>query len=198
MNSSNKFQLEIKKLFWRGEPHEHDRDLCLHGNVFVKIGDTVLDCGLDEGVMEGWAVSAGAYRMLKSLYKNHSNHTQDSTNQLLPCCGHFMCFDEKGELDIGGCNNGVDWSVVRENGNVTLTAKNKNEEHTQVTIPFEEYREIIFKFADEVKAFYDKSEPKFPQDELEIKTYVRFWEDFSKFRLNSERQKLTHENHNRQ
>ena len=166
------FELKIQKLYWiNGDAYDPD-DLCLNGDVFVKIGNKVLDNDKD-----GWTVSAGAYRMLQSLYRDHMAGNEQ---HLLPCCGHFMFVDEEtDQLIISGCPNGLDWSVMHENGMVRLMADANN----QIIIPFNEYKDIVFKFADEIKAYYDKCTPKKPkQDDFENKAYERFWSDWEKLR----------------
>jgi len=167
------FEIKINDLYWIQEVADDPADLCLHGKVFVKIGDKVID----DGVTEDWSVSAGAYYMLKSLYHDH---LAGGDTNLRPCCGHFMVIDEKtNELFIMDCSYGLDWSVTHENGMVKLSV----DENTQTVLPFEEYKSIIFEFADTIKSFYDKCSPKTPTGkDFEVKAYQRFWRDWRKMR----------------
>ena len=168
------FEIKIINLHWINETNEDPNDLCLHGNVFVKIGNKIID----DGVANLWTVSSGAYRMLETLYRNHNDSDECYEEHLLPCCGHFMFVDEKTDkLIICGCPNGIDWTVIHENNMVKLV----EDESTQIIMPFEEYKNAVFNFADKVKMFYDKCLPKHPNPE-DAKAYQRFWLDWEKFR----------------
>jgi hypothetical protein len=174
------FELKIMSLHWASGAPDDSLDLCLHGKVFVKIDDKIID----DGINDSWTVSTGAYRMLESLYNNHiscfsEDVVLDCEKHLLPCCGHFMFVDEKtGELGIIGCPNGVDWSVLHENGMVKLVSNSD----IQAIISLDEYRDIVFRFADKIKAFYDKSSPKTPDPECDIVAYLKFWANWEQMR----------------
>ncbi|MCL2675364.1 MAG: hypothetical protein FWE84_02075 [Firmicutes bacterium] len=166
------FELKVNDMRWMNGMVDDPADLCLHGKAYVKIGDTVLD----DGTANDWAVSAGAYRMLESLYKNHIKGREE---HLLPCCGHFMFIYEKTDsLIITGCPKGIDWSIVHENGTVKISS----DTNAQAVIPFEDYKAIVFGFADTVKSFYDNCSPKNSQDAFENQAYQRFWENWRKIR----------------
>ena len=166
------FHLDIINLHWIDETNDNPADLCLHGKLFVKIGDEILDDG-----MHNWTVSAGAYRMLESLYGDHQSGYEE---HLLPCCGHFMFVDEKtDELIISGCPSGIDWSVTHESDTVRLAT----DKSSQIVISFEEYKATVFKFADAIKSFYAKCTPKqIKEDNFEDKAYERFWMNWNKMR----------------
>ena len=174
------FELRIIDLHWIDGTADDPEDWCLHGNVFVRIGDEIIDDGVSNS---GWTVSAGAYYMLETL---HNNHKQDSGNQLLPCCGSSMHIDEKTDtFDIIGCINGLDWSVTHENGKVRLTTAL----NTETVLTFAEYKSVVVDFADEIKAFYAKCSPKvFMGDfaEYDKRCYERFWVDWDKMRNDKE------------
>lgn len=167
------FELKINDLYWIKGVADDPADLCLHGKVFVKIGDKVID----DGIEKDWAVSAGAYYMLKSVY---SDHLTGSSEVLHPCCGHFMFIDEKTDaLVIMDCPLGLDWSVKHEGCIVKLIV----DEHTQIVIPLAEYKETVFEFADAIKSFYNACSPKVPTGEkFEVDGYQKFWEDWEKLR----------------
>ena len=57
------FVIEIIALHWIDGKEDDGKDLCLHGNVFVRIGNEIIDNGVDND----WIVSAGALMMLHSI-----------------------------------------------------------------------------------------------------------------------------------
>lgn len=78
------FTIDATDLAWLEGCEE--ADLCLHGHGTAVIGERTLtyDC----------TVSATALQLLKSLTEDH---IPAGDNQMLPCCGHFLIPDEKGE-----------------------------------------------------------------------------------------------------
>ena len=174
---SNKFSLKIFDLFWLGDEKDYHEDFCLHGRVQAIIGDEILDDGLNDDLDE-WTVSAGAFRMLQSIYSDHYSGKEE---HLLPCCGHFMFINDKmDELAILGCPNGIDWNIKHIGNDVVL----KSAKGTMVTLPLEEYKGVIFDFADAIEDVYKKSAPKKLHEECEQKAYERFWQDWHKLRNN--------------
>ena len=132
---SNKFSLKIFDLFWLGDEKDYHEDFCLHGRVQAIIGDEILDDGLNDDLDE-WTVSAGAFRMLQSIYSDHYSGKEE---HLLPCCGHFMFINDKmDELAILGCPNGIDWNIKHIGNDVVL----KSAKGTMVTLPLEEYKGV--------------------------------------------------------
>jgi len=168
------FELRIIDLHWIDGSSDYPDDLCLHGHVFVRIGEEVLD----DGTSDGWTVSAGAYQLLKSAYEDH---IADDINDihLLPCCGDGIWIDETTDkLRICGCISGLDWSVTHEGGAVRLTTGS----NTQVILSLEEYRTIVFQFADAIQVFYETCSPKSFFDEVAEQGYHRFWTDWTQWR----------------
>jgi len=171
------FELRIIDLRWHSGEKDDPDDLCLRGKVFVRIGDEVIDDGVSH---DGWCVSAGAYRLLESLYGDYKYDSEAYLEHLLPCCGHWVIVDEKTDkLNIIGCINGLDWAITHKDSAVILTT----DSNTQVSIPFDEYQKIIYNFADEIKAFYDQCSPKktFYWD-FEEHVYRKFWENWDEMR----------------
>ena len=168
-------EIRIIDLHWITGSEDDPSDLCLHGNVFLRIGNEIIE---DEADYKK-TVSLSAYRMLESLYSDHIHG--DNGQLLLPCCGSFMGVDkETDEPIIVGCPNGRDWSVTHLGQTVTLTTA----EGTQVCMPSEEYREIVFEFVDAVKSFYDECSPKIIIDDYENEGYRKFWDNWEARRNN--------------
>ena len=168
------FEIKITEMGWVQETADEPEDCCLHGKVFVKIGDTIVD----PGDIDRWTISATAYHLLQSLYKNHNNPGESYAGHMLPCCGHMMFINKaQDRLVIDGCPNGIDWTVTHEGGMVKLIYN----EHTQGVLSLADYRAIVFAFADQVKGFYNRCQPKTmaPEDR---EGYQRFWDDWHKMR----------------
>ena len=83
------------------------------------------------------------------------------------------------KVDICGCPNGVDWSVLHENDDVILIT----ETGKRTVIPIDEYRKTVFAFADLIESFYNSAEDKIiPEDEFDRKGYVAFWNEWRALR----------------
>ena len=160
------FSIEVSNLHWMEGPKQAE-DLCLHGNVVAVIGDEVLK-------YDNATVSSTALYLLKSVKENHKIY---ESNQMLPCCGFFMIANETlSKVDICGCPNGVDWSVLHENDDVILIT----EAGKRTVIPIDEYRKTVFAFADLIESFYKSAEDKIiPEDEFDLNGYVAFWNEWN-------------------
>lgn len=87
------FEIDIKALCWINESKDDPDDLCLHGDVSVKIGNELFTYYA--------TVSSTALYLLKSLTENHIIGQE---NQMLPCCGFTMLANEDlTNVDIIGC-----------------------------------------------------------------------------------------------
>lgn len=96
---------------------------------------------------------------------------------MLPCCGHFIIPNDYDDtVEICGCTNGIDWSVLHTDGFVKLVTEKANE----ITINTESYIKIVFDFVDKVKEFYEKSEAKnIPTDDFDREGYIKFWKEWN-------------------
>ena len=157
------FKLEILEKYWLpGQPEE--TDLCLHGTVWVQIGDDVLE---DEVCL-----SAAALHLLRSVTEEHQ---PDELAKLFPIDGFCWTPDGEGSIYLGGCpNGGFDGYVTHEDDVVRIAL----EELPAVQIPLTEYQAKVFAFADQVEAFFRQSKPKFVNDELDKLWYPLFWEEW--------------------
>ena len=164
------FKLSVDNLSWiDGDPDNPD-DLCAHGHAVAYIGDEIFEYDA--------TVSAGALYMLKSLSEDHIIHED---NQMLPCCG-FAVYARRSEpdtVDICGCPNGIDWSVIHDGDMVRLITETGKE----TKLPIEEYRAAVFAFADTVEAFYRRSAPRIvPENETDREGYAAFWREWRRRR----------------
>lgn len=164
-----KFLIDATELCWIDGSVDNSEDLCLHGHAVVYIGGERLeyDC----------TVSATALYLLKTLTENHIIHED---NQMLPCCGHFYIPDAGLEnVTISGCDNGIDWTVKHNGSDVILALENG----TEVTVPLEEYRQEVYRFADKIENYYKSCSPKkLPEDKFSHDGYIAFWNEWHRRR----------------
>ena len=164
-------ELKALNLHWL-ENCEAERDLCAHGSVYLKLGDKIVS----EEKPDDWTVSAAAYYFLKTLKENHSI-SEDS--HLIPHCGHTMWeVGEEKELYIGGCDIGVDWNITH------LLHKVIHEivEGEFVETDFDQWRDEVCKFSDEVMKFYEISSSKIIDDEEDKKGFELFMKEWKRLR----------------
>ncbi|MBE6607742.1 MAG: hypothetical protein E7633_04235 [Ruminococcaceae bacterium] len=163
------FTIKVSNLHWIDNLNQTE-DLCLHGNATVTIGDEVWQ-------YDNTTVSSTALYLLKSIKEDHKIYCESS--QMLPCCGFTMVANETlSKVDICGCPNGVDWSVLHENDNVVLIT----ETGKRTVIPIDEYRQTVFEFADLIESFYKSSQEKIPEDEFDRNGYIAFWNEWKTLR----------------
>ncbi|PAB60336.1 hypothetical protein [Anaeromicrobium sediminis] len=161
------FKICILEKNWLKECENVETDLCLHGRVNVIIGDEVVAENYD------CTISSTAIYLLKSLTNNH--YMDEMSNQMLPCCGHFIIPMEDDTVEISGCQVGVDWSVIHKGNSVSI----KTRRGTEININIDEYRESVIKFVDEVEQFYINSGKKvLPEDDFYKKGYSQFWNEW--------------------
>jgi len=168
--TSNKFKIDILSKKWLFEPSEND--LCAHGQLKVKIGDEII---VDEKNDDGWTISATAQLLLRTLERSHSKK-EPVGDQLIPCCGHFLVYDDDmEEVYVGSCPSGFDWEVKHEDDKVIL----KTENGIETQIDFVDYKTKILEFVDEVEQFYkDSPKKEIPTDEFDRKGYLQFWKEW--------------------
>lgn len=160
------FKIIINDLYWIGGDKDDPKDLCLHGNLTVHIGDTIL---ADHGT-----VSATALYLLKTLTKDKIMNEYDI--QMIPCCGHFMIANnDLSEVLISGCDKGTDWSTIHDGDNIRIILPNGKTE----LISFDIYKKEVLDFVDKIEAFYLSCAPKeLPNDEFRKNGYIAFWNEW--------------------
>ncbi len=163
------FSINATDLQWIDGTKDNPEDLCLHGHVIVVIANRKIECDA--------TISATAIYLLKSLTENHIIHQE---NQLLPCCGHTLIPNEKlDNVEIIGCDNGVDWSVTHNNNTVILELEDGTKDFTSI----DDYKSEVFRFADMIEDFYNSCTPKvIPNDSFERDGYIAFWNEWHRRR----------------
>jgi len=168
------FSIEIKRFWWiRDDGNDDPEDLCLHGELSVRIGDELIE--------DGCVVSVTALYLLRTLTEDYAPGCyHPGCSQIMPCCGHFMLADEKNEIvHVHGCPHGQEWAVHHVNKSVELMT----EQGTRTIVPLDEYRETVFAFADRVMAHYMQCQPKIlPEEDFERDGCLMFWREWARRR----------------
>ncbi|WP_143069722.1 hypothetical protein [Hymenobacter actinosclerus] len=171
----NQFELQLLTIGWI-ENLEEELDLCAHGKVLARIGTSIVS----DANAPTWTVSAAALYLLRTLTLNHTP-AAPVCDQLLPCCGFSMWPDPSPEAAatadvlIWGCPNGIDWAVEHFTAGVQLTTPAGE----QVIVSHQTYQQAVLQFADEVEAFYQRSQPKArPADAEDAAGYEAFWREW--------------------
>ncbi|MDR2905757.1 MAG: hypothetical protein LBU73_07380 [Helicobacteraceae bacterium] len=177
-NMENAFEIKILKLHWvdKNDPtvqYDDREDLCLHGELFIRIGNEVL-LDFESGA---WTLSAASLFLMRTLKMDYK--PDDFENLLIPCCGHFIIAEENQPVQVCGCPNGAEWTIKHIDGGFVKHISSKGEE---ATITEEEYRKIVFDFADKVEQFYKDNPRVLPTDEFELQGYNAFWKEWRKMR----------------
>jgi len=156
-------ELYAKGMFFLGENEKQKSyDCCIHGNIVFKIGDDLLSDS------EEWCVSVSAYRFLHTLFKNHCMGAEEF---LIPHCGHFMIPSEDAmSVSIIGCNIGIDFDILHEDGYVVI----RTEENTEYRVPYEEYKNAVVSFAEQIMEFYKSNPPREFEDAFDRDGYRAF------------------------
>lgn len=159
------FEIKIKKLYWIDGSQDNRKDLCLHGDIEIRVNDQI--------VKYSPTVSATGLRLLRSLSEDHH---QGKGEHLFPCCGNTMIANEKrNRVEIIGCNQGLDWFVKHEAGLVTIGA----DENLKTTYYYLQYKREVLNFIKQIEDFYKKAGKRIlPEDEMDKEGYLAFWKEW--------------------
>jgi hypothetical protein len=157
-------ELEATQLHWL-EGNDPFADCCLHGGVYLKIGDVLLSDGKDSD----WTVSTSAFNLLKTI---NQDHKIGSGRPLIPHCGQTMWLleSEPDGLYLGGCDLGIDWEV-RHQGN-TVIHRFFNGQTAEVSP--HNWRSAVCAFSDKVHEFFMTAWPKNIKDQEDRKGFELF------------------------
>lgn len=166
------FEIKIIRQHWIKDNGLDDRhDLCSHGEVFIRIGQEIIS-NEDSG---SWALSAAGLYLLRSLEQDCE--FDQFSNQLVPCCGHFIIPNDNGEnfVTIIGCPNGVDWKIKHVDKWVTFESIKGNTGQ----LSFEAYKRMIIHFTNEIETFYGDPKLKvIPEEEFDRLGFEQFWSEW--------------------
>lgn len=163
------FKIEVFDLLWIKNSLDDPEDLCLHGYAVATIGTEKFEYHA--------TVSSTALSLLKSLTEDHIIYND---NQMLPCCGFNMyANDTLDSVDVLGCPNGIDWSVIHEGDEVKIITESGKE----TIVNIEDYKNEVFAFVDRIEHFYSKCTPKvLPNNKTDRDGYTAFWNEWHRRR----------------
>jgi hypothetical protein len=149
-------------------------DLCAHGAVEVQIGRETIEN--DEEA--DWCVSAGALFLMRTVTRDHTSSSPVG-DQLIPCCGHtiYVIVGEE-DVEIQNCNTGINWEVRHVDNTILLRTSSGTEEY----LTADEWKHVVFQFADAVEGLYSRSLPKEPENAYEAKAFAAFQVEWSRHR----------------
>lgn len=163
------FKIDAYDLAWIDGVEDDPKDLCLHGRAVAIIGDKKLEYDA--------TVSATGLCLLKTITEDH---IINKDIQMFPCCGHTLIPGEDlSEVYIMGCSNGIDWTVLHEDGYIKIIL----EDGETTLVEFEQYKQEVFALADKIESFYNACSPKrLPKDAFEKNGYLAFWNEWHRRR----------------
>jgi len=161
-------ELESINMHWleKGDPHD---DCCVHGNIYLRLGDRVVSDGKSE-----WTISTAAFRLLGTVTREHNKNIDD---HIIPCCGFNMWPMESAPdgLLIPNCNNGIDWVIQHpEQDLIAHVFSDGQIIHTHI----HEWSKAICGFADPIYDFFQTAWPKNFYDEesrLGFELFMNLW-----------------------
>jgi hypothetical protein len=164
--------LRPTRLHWLDENVGDLADLCIHSPVEVAVNGTPLVMPSDGD----WTVSAAALYLLRTLSREHTPSAPVG-DHLFPCCGFTMYDVGEPDVVIVGCVSGADFGVTRVGDRVVLSRENVKHE-----LPFVDWRDGVWEFADAVRAFYDGAPTREPSSREDAKGNRAFWAEWARRR----------------
>jgi hypothetical protein len=165
----SKVELRPTHLHWmeNGDPF---RDLCVHGGIYLRIGELVVSDGTDLD----WTVSTAAFNLLRTILEDQPLEGREA---LIPHCGFTMwqVSSEPDGLYIPNCDIGINWSLTHRADEVL----HEFVDGTIVTTDLQEWKAVVFGFADEVYHFLHTAWPKVIDDEEDrrgFELFISLWE----------------------
>jgi hypothetical protein len=159
-------EIELRSihLHWleNGDPFT---DLCVHGGIYLRIGDFVISDGTDLD----WTVSTAAFNLLRTLFQDQPLIGREP---LIPHCGFTMwpSNSEPDGLYIPNCDIGINWSLKHEPGRLIHEFANG----TRVITNIKDWKLAVCQFADEVDVFLHSAWPKAIDDEQDRRGFEHF------------------------
>lgn len=145
-------------------------DCCVHGGIFLRIGNRVVSDGKSE-----WTVSTAAFNFLRTITHDH---VVGAGEALIPCCGFNMWPSDTAPdgIYIPNCNNGIDWEL-RHRGD---TIEHIFGEDTMLTTDAVEWAVAVCRFADDVMNFFETAWPKVipeEEDRRGFELFLQIWQE---------------------
>lgn len=164
--------LTAHDLCWINGDADDPSDYCAHGKVEFRVNESVF-IKPEDGE---WTVSGAALYLLRTLTYDHTLEDPVAEGNLLfPCCAfNVYPIQEKFEVVLSGCPNGIDIAVRHSEGRVHLTAGERVEIVTEL-----EWKSAVLTFARQIEEFYTRCSPKAEiDDEYERQGWAAFWREW--------------------
>jgi hypothetical protein len=145
------------------------KDCCVHGGVYLRLGEINLSDGTDLD----WSVSTAAFNLLRTLFEDQPLIGREA---LIPHCGHTMwpIATEPDGLYLPNCDIGINWSITHEGNRIF----HEFPDGTHVIAGISEWKSAVCKFADEVMDFMHTAWPKVIDDEQDkhgFELFLSLW-----------------------
>lgn len=159
------FEIKIKKLYWIDGSANNKEDLCLHGDLEIRLNDQIVEYSP--------SVSAAGLRLLRSL---DNGHVGGNGEHLFPCCGDTLIANaELDKVEIIGCDEGLDWSVYYHHGFVTIDTN----DNLKTTYYYLQYKREVLKLVEQIEEFYKQAGDRvLPEDKMLKDGYIAFWNEW--------------------
>ena len=152
-------------------------DCCVHGGVYLRLGDIEVSDGTDLD----WTISTAAFNFLRTLFEDQAVMGREA---LISHCGHTMwpVETEPDGLYLPNCDIGVNWSITHKGKQIV----HEFQDGTKVTLALSEWNSAECRFADEIMDFMHTAWPKTIDDEQDKQGFELFLGLWKKHRADAE------------
>lgn len=164
-------ELQPLSIHWLEEGDPHD-DQCVHGAIYLRLGDIVVSDGTDTD----WTLSAAAFRLLRTITNDHGRSIDEA---LIPHCGFTFWRIESATdgLMIPNCNICIDW-IIRHTDSSQI--EHVLSDGRTVYTDLIEWSRKVCDFSDQVFDFYQTAWPKNSYDEEDrvgFELFLNLWKE---------------------
>jgi hypothetical protein len=161
-------ELRATQMHWL-EENDPFADCCVHGGVYIRIGQTLVSDGKDDS----WTISTAAFNFLRSIFHDHAMLGEEP---LVPHCGFTMWLveSEPDGLYMPNCDLNINWSISHKGDQVHHEFKDGTICETSLVA----WKEAVCGFADEVYEYFQTAWPKVINDEMNrdgFELFMRLW-----------------------
>ena len=165
-------ELRALELGWIKGREDDPADQCAHGKILFQVGNIIF-VRPEDGI---WTVSAAGLFLLRTLEHDHTAENPVSEfNFLIPHCGNDAWKNKGSRFNVVcmGCNQGRNPEVIHRHNKILVRTEQEQ------SVSFQDWKESVFAFADEVRGFYDESSPEVvPDPEALREGWTAFWQEW--------------------
>ena len=164
-------ELVPHNLHWITET-DSEYDLCVHGGFTFSFNKKIII----DASKEEFTLSAAVIFLLRTIERDHSFGNK-ICEKIMPECADITFIKKvDNQVQFITCPYGIDWWVEHSNGNITIIF----EDGTEIKTTLKDYIQAIIRFADNIKAFYDKSKPKSFQMDEDYQAFNAFRDEWAR------------------